>query len=184
MARVLARNWWAVAFRGLLAVLFGLVALGLPGVTLATLIVLFGGYALVDGVGAIIAGVRAAERHERWWPMVLEGVAGIGAGALTFAWPVVTAILWLYLLSAWAGISGALKIASAVRLRRGMRGAWVLAANGALAILFALLALLLPGLAIVSLVWLIKAYALLRGVGFLALAFRLRAHNPLTSPSK
>ncbi len=177
MARVLARNWWAFAFRGLIAVLFGLVALGLPGVTLMTLIALFGTYALVDGIGAVVAGVRAAERHERWWPMVLEGVAGIGAGVLTFAWPVVTAILWLYLLSGWASISGALKIASAVRLRRGMRGAWVLAANGALAILFALSALLLPGLAILSLVWVVGAYALIRGIAFLALAFRLRAHH-------
>ncbi len=177
MARVLARNWWAFAFRGLIAVLFGLVALGLPGVTLTALIALFGAYALVDGIGAVVAGVRAAERHERWWPMVLEGVAGIGAGVLTFAWPVVTAILWIYLLSGWACISGALKIASAVRLRRGMRGAWVLAANGALAILFALSALLLPGLAILSLVWVVGAYALIRGIAFLALAFRLRAHH-------
>ena len=178
MAHVLARNWWAVACRGLVAVVFGLVTLGLPGITLATLIVLFGGYALVDGVEAIIAGVRAAERHERWWSMVLEGVAGIGAGVLTFAWPIVTAILWLYLLSAWASLSGVLKIASAVRLRRGMRGAWVLAANGVLAVLFGVLALLLPGLTIRSLVWVVGAYALLRGIAFLALAFRLRASAP------
>src|SRR2546425_9579642 len=80
MTTVLLRNWWALALRGVLAILLGVAVVVLPGVTLAALVVLFGAYALVDGVLAIIAGVRAAERHERWWSPVLKGLAGIAAG--------------------------------------------------------------------------------------------------------
>src|SRR6266851_1102317 len=75
MIMVLARNWWALALRGCFAILFGLAAFVLPGVTLAVLVMLFGAYTLIEGVLAVVAGVRAAERHERWWSMVLEGTS-------------------------------------------------------------------------------------------------------------
>ena len=102
MTTVLTRNWWALALRGVFAILLGLAAFVIPGVTLAVFVALFGAYAIVDGVLAIIAGVRAAERHERWWSPVLKGLAGIVAGVLAFVWPALTALALLYLIAAWA----------------------------------------------------------------------------------
>src|SRR5256885_2614177 len=114
MATVLLRNWWALALRGVLAILLGVAVVVLPGVTLAALVVLFGAYALVDGVLAIIAGVRAAERHERWWSPVLKGLAGIAAGVVTFVQPALTALALLYLIGGWGIVTGILEIVAAV----------------------------------------------------------------------
>ena len=97
-----------LALRGIFAVLVGLAAFVLPGVTLALLVALFGAYAVVDGVLAIIAGVRAAERHERWWSPVLKGLAGIAAGVLAFVWPALAALALLYLIAGWAIVTGVL----------------------------------------------------------------------------
>src|SRR2546430_7098054 len=101
MTSVLTRNWWALALRGILAILLGLAAIVLPGVTLAVLITLFGAYAVVDGVLAMIAGVRAAERHERWWSPVLKGLAGTAAWVVTFVQHALTALALLYLIGGW-----------------------------------------------------------------------------------
>src|SRR3989442_8747809 len=114
MTTVLLRNWWALALRGVLAILLGVAVVVLPGVTLAALVVLFGAYALVDGVLAIIAGVRAAERHERWWSPVLKGLAGIAAGVVTFVQPALTALALLYLIGGWGIVTGILEIVAAV----------------------------------------------------------------------
>src|SRR5207302_9312059 len=125
MTSVLTRNWWALALRGILAILLGLAAIVLPGVTLAVLITLFGAYAVVDGVLAIIAGVRAAERHERWWSPVLKGLAGIIAGVLAFIWPALTVLALLYLIVVWAIVSVRLEVGAAVHLHRSSGGALV-----------------------------------------------------------
>src|SRR2546426_6994425 len=127
MTTVLLRNWWALALRGVLAILLGVAVVVLPGVTLAALVVLFGAYALVDGVLAIIAGVRAAERHERWWSPVLKGLAGIAAGVVTFVQPALTALALLYLIGGWGIVTGILEIVAAGHLPRAhCRGVLVL----------------------------------------------------------
>jgi uncharacterized membrane protein HdeD (DUF308 family) len=177
MTMVLVRNWWALALRGLFAVVFGLVAFLMPGVTLAALVLLFGAYALVDGVFAIIAGLRAAERHERWWPFALEGLADFAAGVITFLMPAATAFALLFLVGFWAMFTGILRIVAAVRLRKEIQGEWMLILNGILSVLFGLLLVALPVLGLVTLVWMIGAYALIRGIVLLALAFRLRGHG-------
>ncbi len=174
MTIILVRNWWALALRGLVAILFGLFALLRPGLALATLVLLFGAYALFDGIFAIVAGVRAAERHERWGPMAIEGVAGIVAAAIAFFSPALTVLALLYLVSVWAAFTGALRIVAAIRLRRHVEGEWVLLVNGVLSVLFALLVVLRPALALVTLAWLIGGYALLFGVMALGLALHLR----------
>ncbi len=173
---VLARNWWALALRGLVAILFGLAAFAVPGATLILLIVLFGAYALVDGVLAIVAAVRAAEHHERWWPMVLEGVAGIVASVITFAWPAITAFVLLYLIAAWAIVTGVLKIGSAIHVRRHLRGEVVQALNGVISVLFGLFLFIVPRVGLLAVVWWIAGYAIFRGLMLAALAFRLRRH--------
>jgi uncharacterized membrane protein HdeD (DUF308 family) len=166
----LARYWWAVALRGLLAVLFGLAAFLWPGITLVSLVLLFGAYALVDGIFAIVAAFRARE----WWPLLLEGVAGIAAGVATFLWPGITALALLYLIAAWAIITGILEIVAAIRLRRVIENEWWLALGGVASIILGVVMVAAPGAGALGLVWAIGAYALLFGVIMIALGFRLR----------
>ncbi len=177
MAIVMTRNWWALLLRGALAVLFGLIALVIPGAALGALILLFAVYALLDGIGAIIAAVKSAERHERWIPMLIEGIAGVLAGVLTFIWPGATALVLLYLIGFWAIVTGVLKIVAAVHLRRLVPGEWVLILNGIFTVLFGILVVALPTLGLLTLIWWIGFYAILRGVLYIALAFRLRRRS-------
>src|SRR3989442_8004918 len=144
MTTVLLRNWWALALRGVLAILLGVAVVVLPGVTLAALVVLFGAYALVDGVLAIIAGVRAAERHERWWSPVFKGLAGIAAGVVTFVQPALTALALLYLIGGWGIVTGILEIVAAVYPPPAPCGG-VFVLKGVLSFLFRPLFLPLPG---------------------------------------
>src|SRR3989442_4256661 len=108
MAQVLIRNWWAFALRGVLGILFGLAAFLFPGITLGALVLLFGAYAVVDGVFAVVTGIRAAEHRERWGVLLLEGIAGIAAGLLAFAWPAPTAPGMLFPVARVSIIRGAL----------------------------------------------------------------------------
>src|SRR5438309_10518754 len=173
MTSVLPREVWALAWRVTLASLIGLAAIVLPGVTVAVLITRFGAYALVDGVLAIIAGVRAAERHERWWSPVLKGLAGIAAGVVTFVQPALTALALLYLIGGWGIVTGILEIVAAVHLHRA-HGEWLLVLNGVLSVLFGLLVIVWPGAGVLTLLWLIGTYSIVFGVVLLVLAFRLR----------
>src|SRR5258708_16524225 len=106
MLHTLTESWWALALRGLVAVLFGLLTFFLPGITLVTLVLLFGAYALVDGVFNFIAFFRVASHQ---WALLIEGVIGIIAGVLTFVWPAITAIVLLYVIAFWAILTGSLK---------------------------------------------------------------------------
>src|SRR2546421_11839512 len=175
---VLARNWWALALRGLTAILFGIAALVVPHIALVVLIALFGAYALVDGVFAIVSAVRAAERHMRWWPLLVEGLAGIVLGALTFVWPGVTALVLLYFIASWALVTGVFEILAAIRLRQEITGEWLLALTGVLSVVFGLLLIIFPWAGALTVVWLIGIYALVFGVLLVGLALRLRGRSP------
>jgi len=177
MIMVLARNWWALALRGCLAILFGLAAFVLPGVTLAVLVMLFGAYTVIEGILAVVAGVRAAERHERWWPMVLEGIASVLAGLVTFGWPVITAVILLYVIAFWAVVTGVFKIVSTIRIRRHLPGELVHGLNGVISVLFGLALLIMPGLGLLAIVWWIGGYVIFRGLLLVVLALRLRRHG-------
>src|SRR5215216_2831266 len=122
MLSVLARNWWALVLRGVFAVLFGLAAFFWPAITLAALVLLFGAYALADGLFAVVAAITGADRQTRWWALLLEGIAGILAATATVLWPGLTALALLYLIAAWAILTGVLEIVAAVRLRREIEG--------------------------------------------------------------
>ncbi len=176
MNMVLARNWWAVALRGALAILLGLVAFILPGVFVASLVLLFGAYALVDGVFAIVAGIRAAERHERWWPFALEGLLDIIAGIIVFLLPAAATFALLYLVSAWSIVSGVFRITAAIRLRKQIEGEWLLILNGILSVLFGIVIFAFPAVGLITVAWIIGIYAIVFGIILLALGFRLRAH--------
>ena len=146
----------------------------MPGVTLAALILLFGGYALVEGVLNGTAAVRGRGDDQPWWARLLEGLVSIAAGIIAFAVPGLTALALLYVIAAWAIVTGALEIVAAIRLRRRITGEAWLALNGVLSIAFGALTILVPGAGALSLVWLIGAYAIAFGALLLGLSLRLR----------
>lgn len=174
MMTVLARNWWALALRGIFGIIFGILAFIWPGVTLGALVILYGAYALVDGIFALVAAMRAAEAHRRWWTLVIEGLIGIAAGILTFAWPGITALVLLFLIAIWAILTGVFEIAAAIRLRKEITDEWALGLSGAASVIFGLLLAIFPGEGAVALVWVIGAYAVVFGVLLLVLSLRLR----------
>ena len=178
MLDALARNWWALALRGVAAVLFGLLTFFLPGITLVTLVLLFGAYALVDGIFNVVAFFRVASHHSAF---LIEGVIGIITGILTFTWPAITAIALLYLIAFWAMFTGVFEIVAGIRLRKAIANEWLLLLMGTLSALFGLLILFAPGAGALAIVLWIGVYALMFGIVLLALAFRLRGHRRLTT---
>jgi len=171
---ILARNWWAFVMRGAAAVLFGLLALTLPGATMLSLVLLFAAYALVDGVFAVTAAVRAAKAHERWGLLVLEGVADILVAILAVAWPGVTVLFFVCLVGVWAVLTGGLLLAAGLKVDAAL-GRWWMVLGAVVSILFGILLLIAPLAGAVVLTWWIGAYALIFGVAMLVLAFRLKA---------
>ena len=165
--------WGALAIRGIFAVLFGLVALFWPGVTVLALVLLIGAYAFVDGIFAIVAAFRQADQSVRWL-ILLEGVLGIVIGVVVFIWPQSAAVALLYLIAAWAIISGILEIVAAVGLRRAIEGEWALIVGGVASVIFGVLLAVWPGAGLLALVWIFGIYALVFGVMQLVLAFRVR----------
>lgn len=178
MLSVLAQNWWAVALRGVVAIVFGILAITLPGVTLAALILLWGVYAVADGVFAIISGVRAARRHERWGVLVVEGIAGIIAGVIAVFLPAAVAFVFVFLFALWAFVTGVIEIIEAIRLRREIQGEWLLALAGVLSVLLGIYVAAFPGLGLLGLIWTMGVYAILFGMALIALSVRLRHLAP------
>jgi uncharacterized membrane protein HdeD (DUF308 family) len=174
MPAVLQHNWWALAIRGIAAILFGILTFVAPGITLAVLVIWFGAYALIDGIFSIIAAWRAPDGRARWGFLLIEGVAGIAAGILTFIWPMITAAALVFIIAAWAIVTGVLEIAAAIRLRHVITGEWALIAMGALSVLFGLLIMTAPVTGALVITFWIGAYALVFGVLMLILAFRMR----------
>jgi uncharacterized membrane protein HdeD (DUF308 family) len=172
--RTLARNWGAIAVRGVVAIIFGILCFVVPGITLRTLVLLFGAYALVDGVFDIIAAVRRRTGDEPWWALLLEGIVGIAAGLVAFLMPRLTALALLYIIAAWAIVTGVLEIVAAVRLRREITNEWWLAFSGVLSVVFGVLIMAAPAAGALVIVLWIGAYAVVFGASLLALAFRLR----------
>ncbi|HEY2157328.1 MAG TPA: HdeD family acid-resistance protein [Isosphaeraceae bacterium] len=170
----LARNWWALTLRGVFAVIFGVIAFAWPGITLAALVILYGAYAMADGIFAIAATITGRPEGAPWWALLLEGVLGIAVGIMTFAWPGITALVLLYLIAGWAMATGVLEIAAAIRLRREVRGEWMLALSGVLSIIFGILLVINPGAGALAVIWLIGGYAIVFGSLMIALGFRLR----------
>jgi uncharacterized membrane protein HdeD (DUF308 family) len=183
--RTLGRNWWALALRGVAAILLGILAFAWPGITLFVLVLFFGAYMLVDGIFAIVAAVRAAGEEDRWWLLLIEGILGVLAGLVAFFWPGLTALALLYFIAAWAIVTGIMEIVAAIRLRQEIEGEWALGLSGLLSVIFGILLVVLPAPAgLLSLVWLIGAYAVATGVLLLILAFRVRSEAGREAPAR
>lgn len=170
----LARNWWLFVLQGVIAVLFGLVALVQPAIALDALVLLFAIWALINGVLAVIYSIGAAEAHEPWWPFLLTGLLGIAAGLLTLRWPGITALTLLLIIAYWSILTGILQIVGAVRLRREVQGEWWLILGGIASVVFGVLLVMFPGSGALAVVWLIGIYAIIFGIALLMLGFRLK----------
>lgn len=168
----LPRHWWVVALRGLAAIIFGILAFIWPGITIAVLVLFFGAYAIVDGVLALYSAFRSRGQH--FWATLAEGIISIGAGLVAYFWPAITALALLFVIAAWAILTGALEIFAAIRLRRVVRNEWALIFSGALSIVFGVWLVIQPGTGALAVVWLIGLYAVIFGIALLVLAFRLR----------
>ncbi len=174
MSLLVHRAWSALAARGLIAILFGVVTLAWPHISLAVLLTLFAIYAAVDGIFAVVASFRAAERRERWWPLLLEGLVGIGFGALTLARPGVTALILLYTIAFWAISTGVLDLLAAIRLRRVLEHEWLLGLEGVLSIVLGVLLFAAPAAGLLTVVWMLGGYAIAAGVILISLSMKLR----------
>ena len=174
----LAHNWWMLALRGLVAIVFGVLAFVLPGMTLLTLVFLFGVYAIVNGVLALVHAFSAPKGYPRFGALIFTGIISIAAGVLAFVWPGITALSLVLLIAAWAIVNGVFEIATAIRLRRVIEHEWLLALAGILSVLLGIVMLLQPGAGALALVWWIGGFAVAFGVLLVALAFRVRRAGP------
>ena len=161
--------------RGIAAVLFGLAALFWPGLTLLVLIVFFGVYALIDGIFAIVAGIRGS--GGRRWLLLAEGVLSVLAGLAVLFWPGISALVLLYVISFWAILTGLLRVVMAIWLRREIDNEWLMIMGGVLSVLFGVALGALPGVGLLSLVWLVGIYALIFGVALIAFSVMKRGQH-------
>src|SRR6267143_3082093 len=174
MLIVFTSSWWALALRGLAAVIFGLLAFIWPHITLTALVFLFGAYALVDGALAIIAGIKSHGEFKRWWLLLLQGILSVAAGVFAFMVPAMTAFILLILIASWAIVTGAFQIAAAIQLRKHITGEWLLALSGIISILFGAMLLYNPVAGALAVVWLIGAYSVFFGLLLLVFGIKLR----------
>ena len=180
----LARAWHWVVLRGVFAVLFGIFAFIWPGITLAALVLVWGAYAIADGVMALIAAFTMHEEGKPMASLVIVGILGIAAGVVTFLWPGMTALVLLLFIASWAVLMGVFQIAAAIRLRKHIEHEWLLALSGVVSILFGVrLMFLQPVVGALAVVWLIGGFAILFGILLIALGFRLKGLANRIAPS-
>jgi len=175
MVHGLAKNWWMLLLRGIAAVIFGVLALAWPGLTLLTLILVYGAFTLIDGVLAIIAAITGGAPAPRWW-LAVVGLLGIATGLLMFTMPGLTGLVLLYFIAGWAIATGVFQIVGAINLRKEIDNEWFLILGGIVSVLFGVGVMMAPGAGALALLWVIGIYAVFIGVMFIALAFRLKKH--------
>ena len=174
MVETLSRNWWLVVLRGVLAILFGLSAFVWPGITWLTLIIIFGVYAIVDGLIAIWTGFSRTKESPRWWTFLVEGLISLGAGIVALIWPGLATLVLIYIIASWAVFTGILEIVAAIRLRHEITNEWFLALGGVLSIGLGILLFLQPAAGSLAIIWMIAGYALIFGILLVILGIRLR----------
>jgi uncharacterized membrane protein HdeD (DUF308 family) len=176
MSDLMTRMWWMLLLRGLLAIAFGVLCFAMPGMALTTLVLLFGAFALADGIVMIAAAVKNWSSREDRWLVLLIGLLGIGVGVVTLLAPGLTALGLVMYIAAWTLASGVLHVVGAIRLRKEIRGELWLVLSGVASIVFALLVFAQPRAGALALLWLIGAYALIAGVLMIALGLEVRSN--------
>ena len=172
LGEALARNWWLIALRGVLGVIFGVIALVMPVATILALVLLFSAYMVVDGAIAIYAAIRAARKQEGWGFLLFQGIASLAAAAIAFVWPGLTVVAFVLLIAAWSIVSGCLMLAAAMRTEQAR---WWLVLGGAAALLYGFLMIVAPLSGAVVLTWWLGAFALVFGAALIILSLKLRS---------
>jgi uncharacterized membrane protein HdeD (DUF308 family) len=172
LGEALARNWWLIALRGVLGVIFGVIALVMPVATILALVLLFSAYMVVDGAIAIYAAIRAARKQEGWGFLLFQGIASLAAAAIAFMWPGLTVVAFVLLIAAWSIVSGCLMLAAAMRTEQAR---WWLVLGGAAALLYGILMIVAPLSGAVVLTWWLGAFALVFGAALIILSLKLRS---------
>lgn len=185
MLNVYTHNWWALALRGLAAVIFGVLAFVMPIATWTALVFLFGAYALVNGIFAIIGGIRAPKEYKRWWALLILGIFSVIGGVLAFIMPDVTSLALLIMIASWAMATGIFEIVAAIQMRKQITGEWLMVLSGILSVVFGVLLLINPFAGMLAITWIVGVYALMFGILMLILGFKLRSleqstHHPGT----
>lgn len=175
LAGILRRTWWLLLLRGLFAITFGVLSWVQPGISLAALVMLFGIYALIDGVAGVWASLAGRKENEHWWVLLLWGLVGVGVGIITLLAPGVTALALLFYIALWAVATGVLQIVAAVRLRKEIEGEWLLGLSGLASIAFGVVLMARPMAGAIALLWIIATYAILFGILLVVLAFKARS---------
>lgn len=179
MISLLRQSWLPLVVQGAAALIFGILAWVWPDRTLQGLIVLFGAYALIDGLISLVAIVGTAALGVAWWPLLLRGLVGIALGLMTFAWPGVTALILVYIIAAWAVAVGVFQLLIGILIgllfKQRLTGTWLLIVGGIVSIILGFWLVAAPGDGAVALAWLIGTFALAYGLILLAAGFRLRA---------
>ena len=176
-AETLVQNWWLFTLRGVLGIIFGILALIFPGPTILSLVLLFSAYMLVDGIFGIISAVRAIRRKEdRWGLLIFEGLLDIATGVVAFLWPGLTVVAFVWLIAAWAIVSGGLMTAAGFRLNIE-HGQWWLVLGGLLSLAYGVLLIITPLIGAVVLTWWLGAYALVFGVALVIFSLKLRSRQ-------
>jgi uncharacterized membrane protein HdeD (DUF308 family) len=174
---LLAQNWWLFTLRGVLGIIFGLIALIFPGATILSLVIFFSAYMLVDGVFGVISAVRAIRRKEdRWGLLIFEGLLNIAVGIAAFLWPGLTVVAFVWLIAAWAIVSGGLMTAAGFRLNME-HGRWWMVLGGLLSLAYGVLLIITPLIGAIVLTWWLGAYALVFGVALVVFSFKLRSRQ-------
>jgi uncharacterized membrane protein HdeD (DUF308 family) len=170
---LVARQWWTYVVRGILAIIFGVVALIIPGIALGALVILFAAWALTDGVTEIVRAWRTRGQRQ-WWVGLLEGLAGIAAAVVAVVWPGITALVLLFILALWSILTGVLEIWAAIRLREQITGELFLGLAGLLSVAFGVFLVLFPGLGLLSVITIVAFFAIVFGSSLVLLGLRLR----------
>jgi len=174
IAELFRHNWWVLALRGLAAVLFGMLAFIWPGITIFTLVLLFGAYALVNGILALVISFKGPRKIRRLGSLIFSGLISVAAGVIAFIWPGMTAFSLVIVIAAWAVVNGIAEIVVAIRLRKEISGEWLLIVAGIASILFGVCLFLNPLIGALVLVWWIGGFAFAFGILFIVLGFRMR----------
>lgn len=175
MLHALAKNWWLILLRGLAAIAFGVIAFIFPPIAIASLVILYGAYAFVDGIVALAAAFSGEAKDQRWW-LAAIGLLGIGVGILTFVMPDVVAGALLFFIAFWSIAIGVMQIIGAIRLRNEIDNEWWLGLGGLLSVLLGIFILASPGAGALGLIWAIAGFAIVYGVTLVMLSFRLKKH--------
>jgi uncharacterized membrane protein HdeD (DUF308 family) len=175
LAAVLARNWWVLMLRGLVAILFGVFTFASPGMSLASLVLLFGGFCLADGLMAAWTAFSNRKQGENGWLLLIGGLLGIGVGLLTIFQPAVSGIALLFYIAIWAVATGVVQLLTAIRLRQEISNEWMLILAGLASVALGALLMARPDAGALAVLWLIASYAIVFGCLLVVLALRVRS---------